>query len=112
MQSVTKMRVGIEVIVSAGFIIGISERHVEVAGGVLSGFVATNNGAINVAHGFVEVGAPGGLVESFVVVVGVLEANLAALRRLQVVEARGGLIVVLSATHTRGIRFFRVYGRE
>lgn len=84
LELVTKVRVGIEVIVSAGLIICIDERDVGLARGVVNDLVATSNGAVKVAHGLVEVGAVRGLVESFIVVV-VSETNLASLGLLHVV---------------------------
>lgn len=74
------MRVGVEVIVGAGLIIGGDERDVRLAHGVINGLVK-----LGVAHGLVVVGAPGGVFESFVFVFLVCEANLGALG--QVAEA-------------------------
>lgn len=107
------MRVGIEVVIGAGFVVGVEKGDVLIFGGFVGG-VGLAHG-----HGLVEVGAVGGGVQSNLVdvdvVVVVSEANLGALVLARhVVEASRGLIVVavvvLSATHLRKEfgRFFKV----
>jgi uncharacterized membrane protein len=77
----TEVRVRIEVIVSAGFLIAVEKRVV-----------------FGLAHGLVVVGALGGLI-------GVLEASLGVVELVRAAEAAraliGVVIAVLAATHLR-----------
>lgn len=90
------MRVGIEVIVGAGFIIAVEKLLV-----------------VGLAHGLVVIGALGGLF-------GVLEASLGVVELVRAVDAAraliGVVVAVLAATHLRakirafGVGFMAFYG--